>query len=276
MKQLLTPQERIIVALDTSDIRKAIALVEQLRGHDCLFKIGLEFIYSLIVQLTQSPSRCEATDLAMLIRYFFSTFHRQLFWDGKLKDIPNTVAKAISNVISLNVAMTNIHCLGGVKMMKAAKEATEKTAKEIGLPHSPKILAVTILTSLGYDDLVELGVADAILDLTNQVELVKKQNLLMENFVVNLALKAQGAGLDGVIASPKEVKKIRKFVAPEFLIVTPGIRPLGAKIQDQNRIGTPGQAIADGADYLVIGRPITEAENPVEALEKIIDEIAAV
>jgi orotidine-5'-phosphate decarboxylase len=176
----------------------------------------------------------------------------QVFLDLKLHDIPNTVAGAVRVAGSLRgVRLVNVHALGGFEMMRAAARAAKASSTK------PKVLAVTLLTSMNAREARRLGIAGP-----------------MERRVVALAKLAQRAGLDGVVASPLEIRAIRRACGPRFLIVTPGVRPAASSRGDQARIATPGEAIRAGADYLVVGRPITSARDPRAAAQRILDEMA--
>jgi orotidine-5'-phosphate decarboxylase len=181
---------------------------------------------------------------------------QKVFLDLKYHDIPNTVAKAGEEATKLNVAMFNLHALGGFEMMKKTVEASRAMAKNLGIP-KPIILAVTILTSMDEGALKEVGVQGPIIE-----------------EVGRLAFLASKAGVDGVIASPQEIGIIRERCGGKFLIVTPGIRAPSDKKDDQKRTLTPKEAISAGANYLVIGRPIKEAKDPLEAVQKIIEDIS--
>jgi len=171
-----------------------------------------------------------------------------IFLDLKFHDIPNTVMKACHAAADLGVWMTNVHAVGGKAMMQAAKE---------GVSHSAtKLIAVTVLTSMSQEDLTQVGI---------QTEITQQ--------VVNLALLAKQSDLDGVVCSAKEVELLRKNLNDEFLLVTPGIRPAGNVIGDQKRVMTPKEAITAGSSYLVIGRPITQSDSPIQTLESILAEI---
>lgn len=254
-------RERIIVALDVDSIDKARGLVEKLYPYVGYFKVGLELLTS-----EGAPSVVRAIRDA----------GGRIFYDGKFKDIPNTVAGATRAVTKLGVDVFNVHCLGGMAMMKAARQAAEETAKAQGRPR-PFIWGVTILTSLDYNDLVQLGFYDE-LNIADPVELAEIKRQRIERLVAHkLAWLAQESGLDGVIASPQEIEAIRKYCQPEFQVATPGVRPLWAATGDQKRVMTPEKTIRLGANRLVIGRPITdpppEIGGPVEAAKKIIEEI---
>jgi len=179
----------------------------------------------------------------------------RVFLDLKYHDIPNTVAGAARAATRLGVEMFNLHALGGREMMRRAVEASREEAERLRVP-PPKVLAVTILTSLRDRDLGEIGIEGE----------VKKA-------VVRLALLAREAGVDGVVASPQEIEVIRAECGEGFLIVTPGVRPKGMARHDQSRVLTPGEAVKAGADFLVVGRPIREAEDPVRMAQAILTEV---
>lgn len=238
-----TARERILVALDVPTISTALELVEKLRGRVGGFKVGLE--------LCHSAGTNQVIDA-------ISAAGGELFLDIKLKDIPNTVAGAMRAVARPGVFMVNVHCDGGIAMMQAAVAVASDTTTT-----PPLIIGVTLLTSLSATDLhSDLGIAENI-----------------EDYVVRMARLAQQAGLNGVVASAYEARAIKRACGDEFLVVTPGIRPAWAAGGDQRRAMTPIQAIEAGADYLVIGRPITappaEIGDPVAAVERIIEEIGA-
>lgn len=206
----------------------------------------------------------------------------KIFYDGKFKDIPNTIAGAVRAVTRLDVQIFNVHCLGGPEMMKTARKTAEEEAAlrgGMGGVPRPLVLGVTILTSLDYDDLVEMRLAPK-LNIADAEELKQIQTDFIKKLVQNLAYLAQEADLDGVVASPQEIQAIREYCQPEFLVVTPGVRPAWAAVGDQKRVMTPGEAIKAGADYLVIGKPITkpppEIGSPVDAANKIAEEIEEV
>jgi len=243
-------RNKLIVALDLPTGDAATRMAERLQGHVGMFKVGSELFTA------EGP---------VPVRYLVATGHR-VFLDLKFHDIPNTVRAAAREAAQLGVSMVNVHASGGRKMMEAALEgARSALATAEGSPgrsqgqsqtEGPKVLAVTILTSLETQDLEELGISGTPLEA-----------------VVRLARLAQGAGLDGVVASAREISAIRQACGPEFLIVTPGIRPASAATNDQARIATPASAIAAGADYLVVGRPITGAPDPAAAADAIVAEM---
>ena len=176
-----------------------------------------------------------------------------VFLDLKFHDIPNTVARACAAASNMGVWMINVHASGGRAMMNAAREAIDKAS------HSPLLIAVTVLTSLGEEDLKDIGNDSSI-----------------ESQVLRLANLAQLSGLDGVVCSAKEVSRLRQNLGPDFKLVTPGIRPSNSKKDDQKRVMTPAEAISSGSDYLVIGRPVTQATEPLQVLAAIEEELASV
>ena len=225
---------KIIVALDYPDAKSALALVARLDPKLCKVKVGQELYTAAGPQLVEKINN--------------SGF--QLFLDLKYHDIPNTVAAACAAAAALGVWMLNVHALGGRAMMSAAREAVAKSAKP------PKLIAVTLLTSMGPGEMTDVGLGGG-----------------PQEAVVRLARLAQASGLDGVVCSPQEAAALRKSCGAGFTLVTPGIRPADAAPDDQQRIATPRQAVAAGADYLVIGRPITRAPDPLAALRGINAEI---
>lgn len=227
---------RIIVALDFADPAQARDFVTGMQPGRCRMKIGKELF------TRAGPALVEQ----IAARGF------DVFLDLKFHDIPNTVAGACAAAVDLGVWMMNVHALGGRRMMEAARTAVDKSGRRCHL------IAVTVLTSMADDDLREVGLpADPV------------QNVL------RLAALAEQAGMDGVVCSPREVAGLRATRASDFLLVTPGIRPRSAEADDQRRVMTPAEAIEQGASYLVIGRPITAAPDPMQALLTIESEIAA-
>ncbi len=223
-----TTQNPVWVALDVPSGERAQQLADELENAVGGFKIGLELFYSAGREIVETigPER--------------------VFLDVKLHDIPNTVAAASRILAHLNVHIFNVHCLGGLEMMRASGEA----AHEIGA--NTKIIGVTILTSHDRASIARLGLDEE-----------------PQSAVRRLALLAREAGLDGVVCSPHEIEAVRRECGNDFLIVTPGVRPADSEKGDQKRVMTPQQAVDKGADYLVIGRPITGAENPVRAARDI-------
>jgi orotidine-5'-phosphate decarboxylase len=234
------PEERLIVALDFDTLEKALGVVEALKPDVKRFKIGLELFSSSGPDIVRKVG-----DKGV-----------EVFLDLKFHDIPNTVAKAARAATRLKPAMFNVHALGGYDMMKAAAEAAADEAKKL-LIKPPKVLAVTVLTSIDGNALKKIGIDDN-----------------MEKTVLRLAVMAKDAGLDGVVASSWEIKPLRQKLGKDFLIATPGVRPKWASAGGQKRTATPKEAIEAGADYIVVGRPITEAKDAAEAARKIIEEIS--
>lgn len=227
-------EPRVIVALDYPGAEQARALVAQLDPAACRLKVGKELFVAAGPQLVRE-----------LVGRGFG-----VFLDLKFHDIPNTVAAACRAAAELGVWMLNVHACGGQKMMNAAKEAIEKS------PHQPLLIAVTVLTSMDESDLRETGVMDR-----PAIQ------------VGRLARLAKQCGLDGVVCSAQEAQGLRAAMGEAFVLVTPGIRPAGASAGDQSRIMTPAEAIRSGSDYLVVGRPVTQAVDPLLALEAINQEI---
>ena len=233
-------QNPIIVALDVSNKEKAFKLFDDLGQNAGALKIGLEMFIRFGPDIVKNAVERGA----------------KIMLDLKLHDIPNTVQRATANVSMLGADLLTIHTTGGKKMMRAARRGVDEAKEKSGV-RGPKLLGVTVLTSISEEILnSELGVDKSI-----------------QEQVTALALMAKEAGLDGVVASPKEIKSIREACGKDFLIVTPGIRPAGSSVDDQKRVCTPEQAIADGADYLVIGRPILNAENPQKRLKEIVESL---
>jgi orotidine-5'-phosphate decarboxylase len=232
---------RILVALDVDSGARALELADQLRGAVAGYKIGKQLFTA------EGPA---------IVRALASHGDR-VFLDLKFHDIPNTVAGAVSSAVATGAWMVNVHASGGSAMMRAAVEAATTASAETGTAR-PLVIGVTVLTSMDEAALAEVGASRP----------------MMEQ-VVHLARLAQGAGLDGVVASPLEIAAIRTACGPDFVIVTPGIRPAGqAGKDDQARTLTPAEAVAAGATYLVIGRPITAAADPRAAAEAIAAETA--
>ena len=222
---------KIIVALDYEKEAEALALVDQIDPSLCRLKVGKEMFTTLGIN-------------------FVKQLHQRnfdVFLDLKYHDIPNTVARAVRSAADLGVWMVDLHASGGLRMMEEAKRILEPYGKD-----APLLIAVTVLTSMEDLDLLQIGI-----------------NASPMEQVLRLAHLTQRAGLDGVVCSPQEVEILRNACGEEFKLVTPGIRPIGADFGDQRRVMTPTAAIRAGSDYLVIGRPITKADNPAEALRSI-------
>jgi orotidine-5'-phosphate decarboxylase len=228
---------KIIVALDYSDAQPALELVARLEPTLCRLKVGMELFNTARSQLIEQ----------LMQRGF------EVFLDLKFHDIPNTTAQACKAAAELGVWMVNVHALGGRKMMEAAREAMSFYNQ------SPKLIAVTLLTSMAQEDLTDLGIAVTPADM-----------------VLRLARLARDSGLDGVVCSAWEAALLRQHCGSEFCLVTPGIRSANAVADDQSRIMTPAAALNQGADYLVIGRPITRAVDPLQALQSFVTQIAKV
>lgn len=231
----MKPSDRIFVALDTTDLDNALSLASALQGLVGGVKLGKEFFTAL------GPEGVNAV----------SALGMPVFLDLKFHDIPATVAGAVNAALPLAPFMLNVHASGGVAMMRAAAEAAT------GAPSRPLVLAVTVLTSLGDEDLAATGVPG---NAASQV--------------MRLAELAKLCGLDGVVCSAREAEALRAKMGNDFKLVVPGIRPDWAATDDQKRITTPSQAVKLGADYLVIGRPITGADDPAIAAKRIADELA--
>jgi orotidine-5'-phosphate decarboxylase len=231
-------KERIIIALDVGTRQEALALAKAL-AEARVFKIGMELFTA------EGPALLEE-----VIRR-----GKRPFLDLKFHDIPNTVAGAVRSATRNGVSMLTLHASGGKGMMAAAVQAAHEESGKTG-KERPILLGVTVLTSLKGEELHQIGFAHAVADQ-----------------VLRLAVLAKAAGLDGVVCSPHEIEIIKKECGRDFLVVTPGIRPAWVAAQDQKRIMTPAEALGKGADYLVIGRPVTGAPSPGEAFLKVLAEI---
>lgn len=231
---------QLIVALDVPSAERAEELVDRLYELDVIVKIGLEALCGYPQRIL---TYCEARDV-------------RIFIDAKLHDIPRTVGAAMAQLVRPNVHLVNVHALGGLEMMRAAVDAANERAAELGV-EPPNVLAVTLLTSIAPEDLNELGF----------------QGGPGEN-AIRLAALARDAGCAGVVCSAHEVHDLKRFFGDDFLTLTPGIRPVGSVHADQKRVTTPAQAVAAGADYLVVGRPIVEAPDPVAAAKEILEQMS--
>jgi orotidine-5'-phosphate decarboxylase len=225
---------KVIIALDFQEAAPALSLADKLQPSLCRLKVGKELF--------------TATGPALLERLTKRGF--EIFLDLKFHDIPNTTAQACKAAAGLGVWMVNVHALGGRKMLEAAREAIANSVRR------PKLIAVTLLTSMAQDDLAGLGI-----------------EATPAEMVLRLASMARDSGLDGVVCSALEAALLRKQCGPDFCLVTPGIRPAHASPNDQSRVMTPQAALRAGASYLVIGRPITQAADPLQALLDINKEI---
>lgn len=226
----LNPSESVLVALDVPSSERALELARQLEPHVGGFKIGLELFCASGPQIVEQigPSR--------------------VFLDLKFHDIPNTVAAACRVAAKMGVKIFNVHCLGGLEMMRAAVDATRE------INPNAHLVGVTVLTSHDADSLARLGLQDS-----------------PREVVLRLAELARQAGLDGVVCSPREILPVREACGADFLLVTPGIRPQNADLGDQKRTLSPREALQAGANYLVVGRPLTGALDPVAAAKKLFD-----
>lgn len=236
-------KKRLVLALDVEELDEAKKLVDELSPYIGTFKVGLQLFCGYGLEIVN----------------YIKEKNADFFLDVKLHDIPNTVEKASYNVIKNGANFFNVHATGGIEMMKAAKKGAMQAAERYNRK-KPLVLAVTVLTSINQETL------------TN--ELSNSKNV--EDFVIQLAKNAKLAGLDGVVASARELKAIKKELGNDFIVLTPGIRPSWSAKDDQARIATPKSAIEDGADYIVLGRAITKAENKIEAIKKIYEEIQGV
>lgn len=229
MNQLTDP--KVVIALDYDNKQQALAFIEQLDPSTCRLKIGKEMFTHFGPEFVQ-----------LIVAKGFD-----VFLDLKFHDIPNTVAKAVKAAADLGVWMVNVHASGGRRMMEAAKAILEPYGDK-----APLLIAVTVLTSMDQSDLTELGI-----------------NLTPAEQVKRLATLTKSSGLDGVVCSSHEAEELKALLGASFKLITPGIRPAGSDAGDQRRIKTPKQAMDSGSDYLVIGRPITQAADPVAVLNDI-------
>lgn len=226
---------KIVIALDYAHPQDALTFITQLDPSLCRLKVGKELFTAGGPQLVE----------ALIAKGF------DVFLDLKFHDIPTTVSKACEAASRLGVWMLNVHASGGQAMMEAAREGVERSGKK------PILIAVTVLTSMNQATLNQLGVADSV-----------------EDHVLRLAKLTQASGLDGVVCSAQEASLLRKNLGQDFCLVTPGIRPADASLDDQSRVVTPRQALDLGASYLVIGRPITQSPTPLTTLQKINQELS--
>ncbi|MCC6727967.1 MAG: orotidine-5'-phosphate decarboxylase [Chthonomonadales bacterium] len=238
-----TARDRLIVALDVGERDAALRLVEGLRGHVGAFKVGLELVNAVGAGIWDDL-RATGAD--------------RIFYDCKLHDIPNTVEAASRAIRRRGLWMMNVHAAGGIRMVGAARHGLEAGGRE-ALDDRAILLGVTLLTSLASEELAsELAAA-----------------LPRADYVRAMARLTQRAGGDGVVASALEAAAVREACGDGFLIVTPGIRPAGSDAVDQRRVVTPAEAVARGADYLVVGRPITRAPSPRDAADRVVEAIAS-
>jgi len=231
----LTAKQRVYCAVDTADLDEALLLADLLKDDVGGFKLGKEFFTA------NGPDGVRRV----------AAFGAGIFLDLKFHDIPNTVAGAVRAASQLGCAMLTVHASGGPDMLRAAVEAAELSDGQ-----GPMVLAVTVLTSLDDDDLAKIG-----------------QTGPLDDQVRRLALLAEHSGIGGIVCSPREIALLRAELASDVRLVVPGIRPVWTATDDQKRVLSPAEAVADGADYLVIGRPITRADDPVAAARRIVAEI---
>jgi len=249
-----TPSQRILVALDTPDVQKARDLSLSLAGHVGGVKLGLEFFNANGPAGVRKVVRGDLDETPR----GEPVAQQPFFLDLKYHDIPNTVAGAVRSAMPLGPMIMNVHASGGSAMMKAALDAAHFAAEPLGVVR-PLMIAVTVLTSMDDADLDAVG-----------------QRGPSNDQVVRLAELTQKAGLDGVVCSAREITRIREACGPDFRLIVPGIRPAGSAIGDQKRVMTPLDAVKAGADWLVIGRPITGADDPVAAAKAIAQELDTV
>ena len=231
--------KKIIFAMDVKEFSDVQLWAELLSAHVGMFKVGKQLYTACGPAAVRAIQKCGG----------------EVFLDLKYHDIPNTVAMATLEAANLGVKLCDLHAMGGLEMMAKTMETLDKN---FSAAERPKVLAITVLTSSNEETLRGIGI-----------------ELPVHEMVVKLAMLAQKAGVDGVVASPHEVGLIREACGKDFLVVTPGVRPAFAASNDQKRIMTPADAVKAGADYLVIGRPIAAAENPAAAAQAIVDEIVA-
>jgi len=243
LTRTVAAQDRLVLALDTDDRQEALALVSELKASVGMFKVGHQLFTAYGPDIVRTITGAGG----------------KVFLDLKYHDIPNTVSKAAAEAVKLGVSMFNVHALGGLDMMRAAAESARETAGKQGLP-VPLVLAVTVLTSMD--------------DTAIRKELKINRSLRRE--VAHLARLAQRAGLHGVVASPQEISMLRRSIRGRFVVLTPGVRPAWADRDDQKRTMTPGEAVAAGADYIVVGRPVLKATDRKAAVAKLLAEIGQI
>ena len=236
---MIETKDRLIVALDYDRKEQALAVAREIKEHVGLFKVGLQLFSS------------EGADIVRMLH----DEGVRVFLDLKLHDIPNTVAKAAVVAAGLKVSMINFHCLGGKKMLsRAVEEVSEYCAKNS--LRKPLLIGVTILTSMAESDIAEVGISPTLID-----------------EVRKLASVAKASKLDGVVASVHEIEAIKEECGKDFIVVTPGIRPLWSRKHDQERVTTPADAIRKGSDFIVVGRPITDSSDRAKAAREVVQEM---
>jgi orotidine-5'-phosphate decarboxylase len=233
--------ERLFVALDYPDATQALSVAEKLAPLGVSYKVGMQLFYAEGMSIVRN----------------LKAYGKTVFVDLKMHDIPNTVAGAVDSLVRQGVDFLNVHTQGGPDMMTAAVEAARKAAKSAGHAE-PKLIGVTYLTSLSEQNLREF---------------LFVESASVSEYVQHLAMQAKLCGLHGVVCSAQEAPLIREVCGPDFLLVTPGIRPSGVGEQDQSRVITPAQALKNGSDYLVVGRPITASTDPLAAAQAVLDEM---
>ncbi|MBP7212109.1 orotidine-5'-phosphate decarboxylase [bacterium] len=236
----ISAKERIILALDTDDLEEVRSLVNELKDYVGYFKVGLQLLTLYGLEAVKVVRECGG----------------KVYYDSKFHDIPNTVAHSCANLVKNDVEFFNIHLQGGSKMVAQAVKASKDTAKAMNI-EPPAIFGVTLLSSFGQRTLTQ--------------ELCVEEDI--EEYAMQLAHIAHDCGLNGIVAGASEAKKIRDEFGDDFIILCPATRPTWAAVNDQVRVDTPTEAVLSGIDYLVIGRPITEAEDKISACNLIIDEI---
>ena len=234
----MNPKERIILALDVDHFEQAQTLVKEFKDHVGMFKVGKQLF----------------THCGTKIVDFIKMRGARVFLDLKYHDIPNTVAKAAIEALKLGVDMFNVHASGGLTMMQEARQALQEASGKL-LLERPKMIAVTVLTSIDDNELKRMGIDIAAAELTKKLALLTKE-----------------AGLDGVVASGQDIPMIRGLCGPRFIIVTPGVR-IGEEKNDQKRTISPAEAVAAGATYIVLGRTVLTAKDPKETLDKIQEDL---
>ncbi|MFH1553229.1 MAG: orotidine-5'-phosphate decarboxylase [Candidatus Omnitrophota bacterium] len=233
-------RERLIVALDVDNVQRALEMIDILSPEVEIFKVGI----------------APFTDFGHRILDKLQSAGKRVFLDLKFHDIPNTAAGAARAAAKKGVFMMNFHCLGGRRMLEAGARGAKEASSSAGRK-PPILLGVTILTSMSEEDMQAIGFGGD-----------------LQSKVLELARVARDAGMNGVVASAKEARAIKEEIGKDFVIVTPGIRPEWTASGDQKRVLTPRQAISEGADYIVVGRPIIQADDPLQAARRIIEELS--